>query len=110
VCCREVPEDYKIEDKERLRQYLRSKQYRVCTWGSIGLLAASFVIPTYHDYLLYGAVILSFVAMLPALKLIGWRNEKLEFKNPRDRTTVLIVAAFVLGLIALTLLYVLVAR
>jgi hypothetical protein len=94
-----------VRNGENRRIYLRSTRYRVLSWGGIGLLIAHFLFPQYGRRLLYGAVILSFLAMLPLFRLSELRNAKLDMRNKRDRTIVLFVAIGILALIVFSALY-----
>ena len=93
------------KNKEEVRTYLRSKRYRILSWGSIALLIASFVFPQYRVRWLYGAVALSLFAMLPLIRISKLRNTTLDFRRKRDKLYLLFVIIYVGGTILAVILY-----
>jgi dolichol kinase len=94
-----------MKDKEELRSYLHSKRFRILSWGCTALLIASFVFPLYRLRWLYAAAALSFLAMVPLVRISKLRNRTLDLRTKRDKRYVLFVAIYVGGVILFAVLY-----
>ena len=83
-----------IENGKQARQYLRSKGFRICSWLSVALVAAFFLVPHHSIWFLCAAVALYVAAMLPVLRLAPY-NRSLDVHNQRHRRYLLFVAVYV---------------
>jgi len=89
----DIPGDHNTENDNRVRDYLRSTIFRVCSWSSAALLAASFFVSSRRPWLLYAAAAVSFYAMLPVLRVIPY-SQRIDIHNQRDRRSLLFVGVF----------------
>jgi len=92
-----MADERSIENNKQARQYLRSTGFRICSWSSVALIAAFFLVPNHRVWFLYAAAALSVAAMLPVLRVIPY-NHSLDVRSQRDRRFLLSVAVYV-GLI-----------
>ena len=100
-----------MSEKERILLYVRSTRFGVLSWTGGALTIAYFLFPQYGVRLLYIALALSFVAVLPLIPGM-WRmgNTKFDLHNTRDRNFVVFVACYVGLLLAATILFILYRR
>src|SRR5262249_5625733 len=89
-----MADERSIENNKQARQYLRSKGFRICSWASVALIAAFFLVPNHRVWFLYAAAALSVAAMVPALRVIPY-NRSLDVRSQRDRRFLLSVAVYV---------------
>ena len=94
-----MAEDRSLEKTKRARQYLRSNVYRICSWSSLALVIASFLVRDHRIWFIYAAGALWFGATLPALRLVPY-GHRFDIHNRRDKRVLLLVGVYV----ALTLL------
>lgn len=89
-----MAEDRIIENNKLARQYLRSNVYRICSWSSLVLIAASFFVPSHRDWLIYAGAAVWFGATLPVLRVVPYRR-KLDIHNRQDKRLLLFVSVYV---------------
>ncbi len=92
---------HQVESQRKyyLRQYLRSRYFRILSWLCVGLILGSFFVSSYRLWFLYGAAAISLIAMLPVLRTIPNRNIDLKKKNERRSLLFIFIyiAAIILG-------------
>jgi membrane protein YdbS with pleckstrin-like domain len=94
-----MAEDRGIENNKRARQYLRSNVYRICSWSSVVLIAASFLVPSHRNWFIYAGAAVWFGGMLPVLRIVPYRR-RLDIHNRQDKRFLLFVSVYVaLGLL-----------
>lgn len=92
------------DNNERVKTYLHSKRYRFSSWAVIALMVAYFL--AHQQWLLYAALVMSTVAMVPLFRATEFRNQRLDLKKQTDRWYVIGVSLFVTALVAGTYFYV----
>ena len=89
-----MAEDRSIENDKRARQYLRSNAYRICSWSSLALVAASFLVRNHRIWFIYAVAAVWFGATLPVLRLVPY-SRRLDIHNRRDKRFLFFVAVYV---------------
>ena len=100
-----MPGDNNTENDNRVRDYLRSTIFRICSWSSAALLAASFFVSSRRPWLLYAAAAVSFYAMLPVLRVVPY-SQRIDIHNQRDRRSLLFVGVYLALILAAAYLFV----
>lgn len=95
----DLPDDHSSENDNRVRDYLRSNGFRICSWSSAALLAASFFVSNRRPWLLYAAAAVSFYAMLPVLRVVPY-SHRLNIHDQRDKRFLLFVTVYVALILA----------
>jgi hypothetical protein len=89
-----MADDRSVENDKRVRQYLRSNIFRICSWSGLALVAASFFVPSHRIWFIYAAAAVSFGAALPVLRVVPY-NRRLDIHNRWDKRFLLFVIAYV---------------
>jgi hypothetical protein len=90
-----MAEDRSVENNKRARQYLRSNVYRICSWSSLILVVASFLVPSHRIWFIYVAAAVWFSATLPVLRVVPY-SHRLDIHNRRDKRFLLFVSVYIL--------------
>jgi hypothetical protein len=92
------------DNNDRIKVYLHSKWYRISSWAGIALIVAYFL--AHQLWLLYAALVMAAVAMVPVFRATEFRNQRLDLEKQTDRWYVIVVLLFVTALVVGTYFYV----
>jgi hypothetical protein len=100
-----------ISDREGMLLYARSARFGILSWTSGVLTLAYFVFPQYGVRLLYVALAISIIAVLPLIPgLWRARNTKFDLHNRRDRNSTIVVLCYIGLPLAAAILFILYRR
>src|SRR5690242_13681188 len=91
------------QQRQYLRQYLRSPRFITASWLCVGLCVGSFFVSAYRLWLLYAACAVSIFAMLPILMRV--RNRNIDLHQQGDRTAMRTTVIGIGTILLIALLY-----